>query len=30
MARDVLLAEIPTVLRADLYALAAWSARPWS
>jgi len=30
MARDVLLAEIPTVLRADLYALAAWPARPWS
>jgi uncharacterized membrane protein YeiH len=28
MTRDVLLAEIPTVLRADLYALAALGARP--
>ena len=30
MTRDVLLAEIPTVLRADLYAAAALPARPWS
>ena len=30
MARDLLLAEIPTVLRSDLYALARWPAPPWS
>ena len=30
MTRDVLLAEIPTVLRADFYAVAAWPVQPRS
>ena len=30
MTRDVLLTEIPTVLRADIYASPPWRAPPWS